>query len=228
MNWSAVWNQGARFAYAKATEATSYKNPLFSSQYGGAASVGMVRGAYHFAIPNVSSGATQANYFVDNGGGWSADGNTLPPLLDIEYNPYPSLGDTCYSMSANQMVAWIRDFSSTVAARTGRLPMIYTTTDWWRTCTGNSPAFANQPLHIAAYNTTGAGALPNGWSNYTLWQYSSTGPFPGDSNVYNGSLQQLRDFARQASVVQPGQLYYRSTPVKGLAYGNSRDRKSVV
>lgn len=224
VNWSRAWNQGARFAYVKATEATSYKNPLFSSQYNGSSSVGMLRGAYHFAIPNVSSGAAQANYFVNNGGGWSADGNTLPPLLDIEYNPYPSLGNTCYNMSAGQMVSWIRDFSQTVAARTGRLPMIYTTTDWWRTCTGNSSAFAAQPLHIAAYNTTGPGALPNGWSQYSLWQYSSTGPFEGDSNVYQGSVDQLRSFARQSSVGRPGQLYYRSNPVKGLEYGNASDQ----
>nr|WP_231704809.1 lysozyme [Arthrobacter gengyunqii] len=224
VNWGRAWNQGARFAYVKATEATSYKNPLFSSQYNGASSVGMLRGAYHFAIPNVSSGATQANYFVNNGGGWSADGNTLPPLLDIEYNPYPSLGNTCYNMTAGQMVSWIRDFSQTVAARTGRLPMIYTTTDWWRTCTGNSSAFAGQPLHIAAYNATGPGALPNGWSRYTLWQYSSTGPFEGDSNVYQGSVAQLRSFARQSSVGRPGQLYYRSSPVKSLEYGNASDQ----
>lgn len=224
VNWNRAWNQGARFAYVKATEATSYKNPLFSSQYNGASSVGMLRGAYHFAIPNVSSGAAQANYFVNNGGGWSADGNTLPPLLDIEYNPYPSLGNTCYNMSAGQMVSWIRDFSQTVSARTGRLPMIYTTTDWWRTCTGNSSAFAAQPLHIAAYNTTGPGALPNGWSRYTLWQYSSTGPFEGDSNVYQGSVDQLRSFARQSSVGRPGQLYYRSNPAKGLEYGNASDQ----
>ena len=224
VNWSRAWNQGARFTYVKATEATSYRNPLFSSQYTGASSVGMLRGAYHFAIPNVSSGAAQANYFVNNGGGWSPDGNTLPPLLDIEYNPYPSLGNTCYNMSAGQMVSWIRDFSQTVAARTGRLPMIYTTTDWWHTCTGNSSAFAGQPLHIAAYNTTGPGALPNGWSRYTLWQYSSTGPFEGDSNVYQGSAAQLRSFARQSSVARAGQLYYRSNPVKGLEYGNASDQ----
>ncbi len=29
------------------------------------------RGAYHFATPDTTSGATQANYFVDHGGGWS-------------------------------------------------------------------------------------------------------------------------------------------------------------
>ena len=223
VNWRTVWNQGVRFAYAKATEATSYKNPLFSSQYNGATSVGMVRGAYHFAIPSVSSGATQANYFVSNGGGWSADGRTLPPLLDIEYNPYPQLGNTCYNMSTAQMIDWIKDFSSTVAARTGRAPMIYTTADWWRTCTGNSSAFTKQPLHVAAYDTEAPGPLPGGWSNYTLWQYSSTGPFPGDSNVYKGTLAQLQSFAKQSVVVEPDVLYFRTNPVKGLRFGTSSD-----
>lgn len=221
VNWKTEWNKGARYAYVKASEATSYKNPLFSSQTKGASGAGMLRGAYHFAIPNVSSGAAQANYFVNNGGGWSADGNTLPPLLDVEYNPYPELGNICYDMSPAKMVQWIKDFSTTVASRTGRLPMIYTTTDWWKTCTGNSPAFASQPLHIAAYGTSSAGALPNGWRNYTLWQYSSTGPFQGDSNVYNGSLQQLNDFARGKNPVRTATLHYRGA--SSLAYGHTSD-----
>jgi GH25 family lysozyme M1 (1,4-beta-N-acetylmuramidase) len=199
VNWSRAWNQGSRFAYVKATEHTTYKNPLFASQYSGAGSVGMYRGAYHFAIPTRdSSGAAQANFFVNNGGGWSADGRTLPPLLDIEYNPYPDLGDTCYNFTPAQMVSWIRDFSNTVKARTGRLPMIYTTADWWNRCTGNSTAFANHPLHIARYSTAGPGSMPAGWSTYNVWQYSSTGPFEGDSNVWNGSAAALKDFAARA------------------------------
>ena len=150
VNWQEQRNMGALFAYVKATEALSYLNPSFSSQYNGSRSVGMIRGAYHFAIPNVSTGASQANYFASNGGAWSGDGTTLPPLLDIEYNPYPELGNTCYNMSQNQMVLWIADFSNTMYTRTGRYPAIYTTTDWWTQCTGNSPAFKNQPLHIAS------------------------------------------------------------------------------
>ena len=198
VDWGAAWRQGARFAYTKATEGTYYKNPYYSQQYNGSANAGMVRGAYHFAIPAVGSGAQEANYFVDNGGGWSSDGRTLPPLLDIEYNPYQQLGNTCYNMSAAQMVTWIRDFSNTVKARTGRVPMIYTTTDWWRTCTGNTNAFANHPLHLASY-AKAPGALPNGWASYTVWQYSSTGPFVGDSNVFNGSTADLDRFVRTAS-----------------------------
>ena len=170
VDWLNAWNQGARFAYVKATEATSYINPYYPQQYNGSRNVGMFRGAYHFAIPSVSSGAAQANYFVNNGGGWSADGRTLPPLLDIEYNPYSQLGDTCYNMSAGAMVSWIRDFSNTVKARTGRLPMIYSTTDWWKRCTGNSSAFTDHPLHIANWSQSGPGTLPAGWAAWNVWQ----------------------------------------------------------
>ena len=199
VDWKHAWGLGSRFAYAKATEGTGYKNPNFNQQYNGSYNVGMIRGAYHFALPNASSGTEQANYFVNNGGGWSADGRTLPPLLDIEYNPYPKWGNTCYNMSHSAMVNWIRDFSNQVKARTGRAPMIYTTTDWWITCTGNSAAFRDNPLHIASYNEVGAGRLPASWSVYSVWQYSSTGPFVGDSNVWNGNAAGLTAFARGAA-----------------------------
>ena len=199
VDWGNAWRQGARFAYVKATEGTYYKNPYYNQQYNGSGNVGMVRGAYHFAIPSVGSAVAEANYFVDNGGGWSSDGRTLPPLLDIEYNPYKDLGNRCYNMTTAQMIAWIRDFSNTIQARTGRVPMIYTTTDWWRSCTGNSNAFANHPLHIASYSQAGPGALPNGWPAYKVWQYSSTGPFAGDSNVFNGSGAELDRFVRSGS-----------------------------
>jgi uncharacterized protein with LGFP repeats/GH25 family lysozyme M1 (1,4-beta-N-acetylmuramidase) len=194
VNWASQFNQGARFAYVKASEGTYYTNDQFYDQYTGSRNAGMIRGAYHFATPSTSTGADQARFFVANGGGWSADGMTLPPLLDIEYNPYQTLGNTCYNMSQNQMIGWIRDFSNTMQALTGRQPVIYTTTDWWNTCTGNNAGFANQALHLARYSTD-PGPLPNGWSFYSIWQYSSEGPFVGDSNVWNGTYQQLKTFA---------------------------------
>ena len=212
VDWDTAWAQGSRFAYVKATEGTSYKNPNFNQQYGGSYDAGMVRGAYHFALPNVSSAVAQADYFVNNGGGWSADGSTLPPLLDIEYNPYASLGNTCYSMSQTQMVNWIKAFSNQVKARTGRAPAIYTTTDWWSYCTGNSAAFDENPLHIANYNEVGAGRLPASWEFYSIWQYSSTGPFVGDSNVWNGTVAGLTAFARNSA---PGAAAPAPVPVPG-------------
>ncbi|MFJ9458527.1 lysozyme [Kitasatospora sp. NPDC101447] len=192
VGWSSVAANGAKFAYVKATEGTGYTNPYFAQQYNGSYNAGLIRGAYHFALPNSSSGATQATYFVNHGGGWSADGKTLPPALDIEYNPY---GATCYGLSQSAMVNWIRDFSTTVHTRTGRYPTIYTTTNWWTQCTGNYAGFAaTNPLWIARYAST-VGTLPNGWSYQTFWQYADSGTLPGDQDYFNGAPDRLRALA---------------------------------
>jgi GH25 family lysozyme M1 (1,4-beta-N-acetylmuramidase) len=192
VNWGGAAANGARFAYIKATEGTGYTNPYFAQQYDGSYNAGLIRGAYHFALPNASSGATQANYFVSHGGGWSRDGKTLPPALDIEYNPY---GATCYGLSQSAMVSWIRDFSNTVLSRTGRYPVIYTTTDWWTSCTGNNGGFGTtNPLWIARYASS-VGTLPNGWSYQTIWQYASSGTFPGDQDLFNGAYDRLQALA---------------------------------
>ncbi|KAJ7796983.1 hypothetical protein B0H14DRAFT_2912963 [Mycena olivaceomarginata] len=76
--------------------------------------------------------------------------------------------------------AKISDFASTYHAATTRfvmllrvkaLTVIYTTTDWWKLCTGNSAKFAaNNPLWIARYSSS-IGTLPAGWSFTTFWQY---------------------------------------------------------
>lgn len=193
VNWQAVWDQGARFAYVKATEGTTFRNPNHAQQYNGSYNVGMIRGSYHFALPDRSSGAAQAQFFVNSGGAWSADGKTLPGALDIEYNPY---GSTCFGLSQASMRAWIADFSNTYNSLTGRYPSIYTTTDWWSTCTGNTAAHGStNPLWIARYSSS-PGALPAGWGFHTIWQYSSTGPFPGDSNWFNGAYDRLEALAR--------------------------------
>ncbi|KAG6873183.1 hypothetical protein C0995_001793 [Termitomyces sp. Mi166 len=84
INWAVVKSNGVEFAYIKATEGTGDKNPYFSSQYIGATNIGIIRGGYHFARPDISSGATQATFFLAHGGGWSPDGITLPGALDIE------------------------------------------------------------------------------------------------------------------------------------------------
>ncbi|MGW2378375.1 lysozyme [Kitasatospora sp. NPDC001683] len=192
VDWSTAAANGAQFAYVKATEGTSYTNPYFAQQYNGSYNAGLIRGAYHFALPGNSSGSAQANWFVDHGGGWSADGATLPPALDIEYNPY---GATCYGLSQSAMVSWISDFSNTVHYRTGRYPTIYTTTNWWSSCTGNYGGFgATNPLWIARYSST-VGTLPNGWSYQTFWQYSDTGTFPGDQDLFNGASDRLSALA---------------------------------
>ncbi|MFI8253601.1 lysozyme [Streptomyces filamentosus] len=190
--WSTLWNSGVKWAYVKATEGTYYKNTYFNQQYTGSYNVGMIRGTYHFATPDTTTGTAQADYFVNNGGGWSKDGKTLPGVLDIEWNPY---GATCYGKTQAGMVAWIRDFVTRYKARTGRDAVIYTATSWWKQCTGNYSGFGTtNPLWVARYASE-VGELPAGWPYYTIWQYTSSGPTVGDHNHFNGDLSRVQALA---------------------------------
>ncbi len=198
VDWPAAWRNGARFAIVKATEGTSFRNTWFAQQYNGSAAVGMIRGAYHFALPGRVTAQAQADFFVNNGGAWTPDGRTLPPSLDIEYNPYGS--NTCYGFSQAQMVAWVKAFVDRVYQRTGRHAMIYSTRDWWSQCTGNSAAFSANPLWLARYAAT-PGRMPAGWKAQTIWQYAWYGRFPGDQNVFNGSMAGLQALALNAELL---------------------------
>lgn len=170
------------FAYFKATEGSGYANPDFARLRDEALAAGLLVGGFHFALPNRSSGAAQANHFVDHGGGWTPDGRTLPGALDIEWNPY---GPACYGLTPAALVAWIKDFSETYRSRTGRAPVIYTATSWWSRCTGELGAFGRtNPLWATGSLTS----LPHDWTTYTFWQDSA-----GDH--FNGTYDELLAFA---------------------------------
>lgn len=189
VDWQRWWDKGKRFAYVKATEGLTYKNPHFTQQYNGSYEVGMIRGAYHFARPDKSTGEAQARYFASSGGGWSGDGRTLPGAVDLEYNPY---GEACYGKTKTGMARWIESFQDTYHARTGRHPVIYTSTSWWAKCVSDEADYSEtSPLWIARYSDS-VGALPSGWDYHTIWQYSSD---PIDQNSFNGTMAQLRALA---------------------------------
>ena len=113
-------------------------------------------------------------------------------MLDIEYNPS---GATCYGLSASAMVAWIQDFVNTYHSKTSRYPMIYSTNDWWTTCTGNSAAFHTTcPLVLARYGSS-VGTIPGGWPYQTIWQNADTYAYGGDSDIFNGAYSSLQKLA---------------------------------
>ncbi|TWE10120.1 GH25 family lysozyme [Rudaeicoccus suwonensis] len=218
VDWQAWANAGYRFAWIKATEGTYYTNPDFSSEYSDATSAGMIRGAYVFANPAYSSGTAQADYFIAHGGGWSADGKSLPGVLDAEYDPYSS--NVCYGLSDSQMVAWIQAFNAEYKAREGVYPVIYTTTNWWTDCTGDSAAFSNSnAFWIADYNgssTSGpTDGLPTGQSNWTFWQWGYQTSPEVDYDQYNGSPSSLKAFATSPpGLTPPPPAYTVGTHVK--------------
>jgi GH25 family lysozyme M1 (1,4-beta-N-acetylmuramidase) len=195
INWTNVYGSGVRWAYIKATEGTSVKDSSFNTNYPAAYYAGVIRGAYHLARPNLSTGTVQADFLASNGGAWSADGKTLPALLDIQPNPFS--GGYCYGLSQSAMVTWIRAFLNEYKARTTRWAVIHTTFSFWKLCTGNYSGFAaNSPLSIVRWDMPDPGTLPAGWTFYTFWQSSNCRVTSGitgcaDGSSFNGTADRI-------------------------------------
>ena len=206
IGWASVARTGYKFAAIKTTEGNYYVNPYAISDIVSAMSTGLYATVYHFAIPNITTGAAQAQFALKYSK-YRSGGRALPLMLDIEYDPYVSTDHTneCYGLSAAAMRTWISSFVSTARSATGQYPIIYTTANWWDTCTGSSTAFRADPMWVAAYGVSSP-PMPAGWPAYTFWQYSSSGTVPGvstsggtDLSYFNPSVVGLIDPGSQAS-----------------------------
>jgi GH25 family lysozyme M1 (1,4-beta-N-acetylmuramidase) len=206
IDWPEVAAAGYRFVAIKGTEGDYYANPWGTSDLAAAKAAGLDVTAYHFAIPNVSGGAEQAQFAVEYSG-YATGPRMLPLMLDIEYDPYVSTDHTneCYGLTPSQMTAWIAAFVNTAKALTGQYPVIYTTGGWWNACTGGSTAFSADPMWVAAYGFISP-PMPDGWTAYTFWQYTSGGTVPGvqpsgeiDLDSFNPQVVGLIDPGIQAS-----------------------------
>lgn len=65
----------------QATEGINYRNLRFPFQNAGARAAGITHGAVHFAAAAESSGADQADFFIEHGGNWTADRSTAHAVL---------------------------------------------------------------------------------------------------------------------------------------------------
>jgi GH25 family lysozyme M1 (1,4-beta-N-acetylmuramidase) len=206
ISWPAVAKAGYKFAAVKATEGDYYVNSWAASDLAGAKAAGLTVTPYHFAVPNASGGAAQAQFAVEYSG-YKSGPRTLPLMLDIEYDPYNATdrANECYGLSAAKMTAWLSAFVATARSLTGQYPVIYTTADWWNTCTGKSAAFSADPMWVAAYGVASP-TRPAGWHIWTFWQYTSGGTVPGvtspqttDLDIFSPSAVGLIDPGAQSA-----------------------------
>jgi GH25 family lysozyme M1 (1,4-beta-N-acetylmuramidase) len=207
VDWPQVAAAGYRFAAIKGTEGDYYANPWAATDVAEAKAAGLKITPYHFAIPNVSSGQQQAEFAVEYSG-YAPGKQTLPLMLDIEYDPYVSTDGTneCYGLSATKMTTWIAGFVTTARSLTGQYPIIYTTANWWDACTGGSTAFAVDPMWVAAYGFASP-PMPAGWHDWSFWQYTSGGTVRG---VDSSGTTDLDWFSATAiGLIDPGTLASR-------------------
>lgn len=194
MSLASQYRQGRRFAWVKATEGHSFRDRSFNRLYTATENAGMVRGGYHFARPDSSSGRDQADFFSAHGGGWSTDNGsfkTLPGAVDMEWNP--GRGGACYGMSKRAMASWVYQFITEYKKKWDIYPIIYTSRGWWNQCVGSygSASASRAPLWMARYGST-TGSVPAGWKTWLVWQNSETG---FDHDVFHGNMAGLKGFA---------------------------------
>jgi GH25 family lysozyme M1 (1,4-beta-N-acetylmuramidase) len=201
--------------YIKATEATRYANPWFTSDRAGARAAGIPRGAYAFARPSTTPGsaAAQARSFVARAGTRSGVGD-LPPMLDLEVSG---------GLHPGQLTAWASTWLRAVRSLTGRTPVLYTVRHFWITAMADSTAFHRYPLFIADYGAR-APSVPGGWPRWTFWQTGSSGRVGGiigdvDTDRFNGSPAQLARLANVRGAVAPATAAHPPGPAPAGRHG---------
>ena len=186
INWTAVAESGVRYCVIKATEGVESRDPLFTKNWAGTKSVGIIRSAYHFFIASKDP-IVQANNFLGlTRSLWEA--NDLPPVLDLEKS---------YGLSPDKVIDQAGIWLDTVEKAIGRRPIIYTFPSFWNDALANSPRLGTgYKLWIAHYETNNPW-IPGGWKSWTFHQYSESGTVPGiagncDLNNFNGDLDTLQ------------------------------------
>lgn len=190
-DWNGAKNGGATFGYARISDGLGYIDPQFGNNWGNMKAAGVLRGAYQFFRPGQDA-TQQANLMVQKVGVLGV--GDLPAMIDVEATDGQSPGT---------IAAKVKTWLDIVEKGTGRRPFIYTGAYFWEDYV-QSTAFGGYPLWIAAYGPA-CPSVPNGWSNWTMWQYSD-GNGALDHDVFNGTLQQLQAFARPPDVAPRGWL----------------------
>jgi GH25 family lysozyme M1 (1,4-beta-N-acetylmuramidase) len=168
-NWAAVKGSDA-FGFCKATEGTALTDPQFTRNWAQMKTHGLLRGAYHFAHPNLNAPA-QAKYFVGVVKAQGLEGNDSL-VLDLE---------TLDGLGPSAVSAWAQVFCNTVQTMTGKNVWVYT--NHAMILNGCCSGLYTRPLWIASLTQAGAPGSVLPWSTWSFQQYTWN---PVDQNVLNG------------------------------------------
>ena len=200
-DWKAAFDSGVRYAWIKASEGNTGRDPAYRKHLEAASLAGVWCGAYHFCRPNFGGvivsasqrqaalerdAKTEAQNFWQACAGWGRQSESLPPLLDVE--SFDS------QLTSQEFVEWIHTFAAECTQLWDVLPVIYTGAPmrerggkYW----DSALWLAQYPLMIAAYpygNGPRVGGLPapltlaeaerrappslKPWAKTTVWQFS--------------------------------------------------------
>jgi GH25 family lysozyme M1 (1,4-beta-N-acetylmuramidase) len=187
IDWSKVKASGKAFAIARVSDGVKYPDKNFPTDWPAIKAAGLIRGAYQFFRP-AQDPVAQADLLIQRLQQYGPLGpGDLPAVLDVE------TADGMPNATVRQnMQIWL----DRVELHTGKRPIVYTAA-FMSSVVGSG--FSSYPLWVANYGVN-CPQLPSGWSQWSIWQSSSTGSVPGiagnvDLDVFNGSLADLQAFA---------------------------------
>lgn len=189
IDWTALREEGAAFAYIKATEGSGHVDERFADNWREAKEAGILCGAYHFFSFD-SEPETQAALFIQTVGPLSGH---LIPVLDVEY-----YGDKrADPPKKDEAAANIREMLGLLEEQYSARPMIYTTYPFYQRYLQGE--FEDYPLWI---RNTYFPPFDKG-TRWTFWQYTDQAGLPGsaegaeiyvDWNVFRGTKEELGEF----------------------------------
>ncbi|MBT8234505.1 MAG: hypothetical protein HKO66_02330 [Saprospiraceae bacterium] len=189
---------GITAVFHKATQSagkTAFRDKAYPKRHLQAKEAGLLWGAYHFGV--AGSGSDQADAFLNY---TKPDNDTL---LVLDFERATTKGET--TMQVEEAEAFI----NVIKTKTGKYPGIYGGSLLKEVSKGLSNSnLLDCWLWIAQYSSEPK--LPNGWSDYTIWQFTdgTTGngalPVDGigrcDRDLFKGSKDGLISFWKKHSV----------------------------
>ena len=183
------------FAFIKATEGKTFKDPEFATNWQHAKALGIVRGAYHFGHPRNGAAVDAAAFLAVVRAHGLAAGDLL--ALDLE---------TTDGLPPAQVSRYARNWCADVAKATGLTPIVYTFLSFAQE--GNCAGLGRYPLWIAEPSApAGHPVVPRPWTKWAFHQYGTArvGNNTVDVDVFNGDRAALKAFANPAPKPPPAQ-----------------------
>lgn len=188
------WKQVApkvAFAVTKVTEGSYTVDPMFVRNWSGIKSAGIeIRGAYHFGHVENDPIEDAVNFLTQLATvGGLHNGDFVALDLEDKHDAEP---EVC-SDWASKWMSYVRASLDLPRERV----FLYTGAWWWNERTEGNPV-NRYPLWVSGYVPEDKLKLPRGWTKWTIWQHTSSLLLDGinnrvDANVYNGTLQELKE-----------------------------------
>lgn len=199
IDWTSVRAAETEFAFIKSSEGVNFVDPYFPYNWSASKRVGIARGAYHFARPDLNGPVDEAQFFVRVVRDHDLEvGDML--VLDLE-------------RGSGNLSDWAYQFVSTVRDLVGFFPLVYT-----------SPSFiVEHRLHLeprlmecGLWLASWGSEFPEPvvpWDLVAFWQYTDSGSVPGidgdvDCNRFNGPVEAIRAYGKPESIVVPDVFTY--------------------